>query len=459
MEATARRILVVEDSATQALVLKRMVEHSGFPAVSATDGEKALSLMAAELPALVITDIIMPGMDGHELCLRIKANPAWRHIPVVLLTGLTDTREVLNALACGADDFMTKPVEEDVLGERIRRALDNARKSSDGGTGAGLRMAGERVAVEPDPSRVANLLFSTYDDAVRKNRALDKANHELRASMEIIRRMQDDYRAILENNADAIVVTGTDGMARYVNPAARHLFDRGAEEFFGKPFDFPLSPGESREVEITRHTGEIVVAETRVEKSYWEGSPAILATLRDVTETVRLRDELKSMAFNDALTGLQNRRGFFHVVEFHAQAALRTGHKMLLFFIDLDGMKRVNDELGHQEGDRLLVDTADILRRTFRRADVLARLGGDEFAVAASDIPVGTEEVLRRRLEETRTAHNASAGRPYQVEYSVGVVTFDPAAPIPVDDLVRLADEAMYEQKRQRKAARGTCPA
>jgi diguanylate cyclase (GGDEF)-like protein len=454
METVARSILVVEDSPTQAILLRRMVEQCGFPARSATDGEKALALLAEEPPALVMTDIIMPRMDGYELCLHIKSNPAWKHIPVVLLTSLSDTREVLNALACGADDFMTKPVDKEVLGERIRRALDNASGVSANPADSGSRRANDLIPVESNPSRVANLLFSTYDDAVRKNRALDKANGELQVSMEIIRGMQEDYRAILENNADAVIVTGADGMARYVNPAARRLFDRTAEEFFGSPFDFPLVPGESREIEIKRKTGEVAVAETRVEHSHWEGSPAILATLRDVTETVRLRDELKSMAFNDALTGLQNRRGFFHLLEFNAQAAMRTGHKMLLFFIDLDGLKRVNDTLGHQEGDRLIIDAADILRRTFRRADIVARLGGDEFAVSAADVPNEVEDVLRRRLEENRVAHNASAQRPYQVEYSMGVVTFDPEAPIPVEDLVKRADEAMYEQKRLRKAGR-----
>jgi two-component system cell cycle response regulator len=454
MDATARKILVVEDSPTQAMILGRMVELCGFSAVAASDGATALAKVTSERPALVMTDIIMPGMDGYELCTRIKSGAESARTPVILLTGLTDTREVLNALACGADDFMTKPVDQEVLSERVQRALDNAGKQSASGGDADLHLAGERFAVQPDPGRVANLLFSTYDDAVRKNRALDRANGELRGSVEIIRRMQEDYRAILENNADAIVVTGPDGMARYANPAAMRMFDRTREELFGRPFDVTLTPGESRELEITRKTGDMVVAEMRVEKTLWEGNPAVLATLRDVTETVRLRDELKSMAFADALTGLQNRRGFFHLVEFQVQAAMRTGHRMLVFYIDLDGMKRVNDELGHQVGDRLLLDAAAILRQTFRRADVVARLGGDEFAVLAADVPNGTEPVLRARLEEKRQAHNATERRPYTVEFSVGVVTFDPQAPVGVDDLIKQADAAMYEHKRQRKAAR-----
>ena len=124
---------------------------------------------------------------------------------------------------------------------------------------------------------------------------------------------------------------------------------------------------------------------------------------------------------------------------------------MLLIFVDLDGLKHINDQLGHSAGDRALVDTATVLKSTFRERDVVARLGGDEFVVLVTDSSAVREADLlaRGRLE----ALNARAGREFQLAFSTGVAAFDPAAPEPLEDLLSEADSRMYLDKRRRKDA------
>ncbi len=166
------------------------------------------------------------------------------------------------------------------------------------------------------------------------------------------------------------------------------------------------------------------------------------------------REELRQAAVADELTGLPNRRGFTLVAEQMCREADRDDTRLLLLFIDLDGMKEINDRLGHSAGDGALQDTAALLRRTFRAADLCARLGGDEFCVL-----VRTEEhaaVLLRRLRIAVQECNAEPGRPYALALSVGSAVYDPGAqPVSLDDLLARADEQMYLDKQTRGPGRG----
>jgi diguanylate cyclase (GGDEF)-like protein len=181
---------------------------------------------------------------------------------------------------------------------------------------------------------------------------------------------------------------------------------------------------------------------------------------RDVTDRARLRSgeghgapHDANLSYLDELTGLYNRRGFLRHARTQLDAAALAHRPMLLIFVDVDGLKNVNDRLGHAAGDRALVDTAKVLKSTFRERDVVARLGGDEFVVLVTDSSVVRAEDLLARLGMRVEALNGHPEREFHLGFSTGVAVFDPAAPEPLEELLSEADSRMYLDKRRRKDA------
>ncbi|MBN1834291.1 MAG: GGDEF domain-containing protein [Spirochaetales bacterium] len=164
----------------------------------------------------------------------------------------------------------------------------------------------------------------------------------------------------------------------------------------------------------------------------------------------RVLEELRTLSLSDELTGIYNRRGFYILAEQQIKIARRTGRTMLLASADLDGLKRINDGFGHHEGDRALVDAAQILRESFRESDIIARMGGDEFVVLMSEKPEISSAILLERLARNLEAHNRKVTRPYPFSISVGFAYFDPKQPVSLGELLIQADKAMYERKGRR---------
>ncbi|HSY22875.1 MAG TPA: diguanylate cyclase [Polyangiaceae bacterium] len=178
---------------------------------------------------------------------------------------------------------------------------------------------------------------------------------------------------------------------------------------------------------------------------------AELAELRRTREALEISArELREASVTDELTGLLNRRGFMLLAEQQMRIAARNGKTLVLVFVDLNGMKRINDALGHKMGDRALVDTASILRRVFRRSDVIARLGGDEFVVLATDCVDAADPSYTTRLRDALVERNASPESPFRLSLSAGTSIFDPSQPTSLEALISDADARMYEAKHSR---------
>ncbi|HEX5661190.1 MAG TPA: PAS domain S-box protein [Polyangiales bacterium] len=177
-----------------------------------------------------------------------------------------------------------------------------------------------------------------------------------------------------------------------------------------------------------------------------------VGSVEDITERVHMEDQIRRAALTDELTGLYNRRGFLLLAEQQLRLAARHRQAVGLLFVDVDGMKRINDELGHDSGDDALIDVATILHRVLRSSDVVARLGGDEF-VALVEGDADDVDVLRARLLETLARHNQIANRAYRIALSVGSSICVPDRPVSLNDLIARADEAMYTIKRRRRSA------
>jgi diguanylate cyclase (GGDEF)-like protein len=166
---------------------------------------------------------------------------------------------------------------------------------------------------------------------------------------------------------------------------------------------------------------------------------------------VTLQEKLLKMSVTDELTGLYNRRGFFTLVEQQLRLAKREKDTVYMLYADLDNLKGINDAFGHQEGDQALIESADVLRETFRGSDIIARIGGDEFVV----VPIGSTkegaEIATSRLFQSLAQHNEKKQRNYTLSFSIGMAYYDPATPYSIDDMLSKADALMYEEKQKKK--------
>jgi hypothetical protein len=175
------QILIVEDSLTQAVKLQYLLEEEGIQTVVARNGLDALTLLQTTRPHLIISDIIMPEMDGYELCRRLKSDASLKNIPIILLTALSDPHDVIKAMENGADNFVTKPYTKTFLLSRVQHILINQQLRRTPGPGANIEVyfANRRYSLPPEPTQMVDLLLSTFENAVQKNLELQEANQQL----------------------------------------------------------------------------------------------------------------------------------------------------------------------------------------------------------------------------------------------------------------------------------------
>ena len=324
--------------------------------------------------------------------------------------------------------------------------------------------------------RVASVLYSAsvcWDEDGRVIGAVGAARDitERKQAETRLLESEERYRTAIEHSNDGVAIA-TDGRHLYVNQRFLSMFgydrpediigDTGHKEVH--PDDREMvrgyhlkrlrgEPAPSRyEYKGIRKDGTVIFIEASVAATIYQGQPASLAYLRDITERKRMEERLRTISIIDELTGLYNRRGFLTLAQQQFNLAKRTGERMELFFIDLDGMKPINDALGHREGDHALIETAEVLRVTFRGSDIIGRMGGDEFAVLAINAGDGNREDLVARLRDTLDRYNRAPRRKYTLSLSVGAVNYDPQHPVSLDELITGADARMYEEKKLKKS-------
>jgi len=167
---------------------------------------------------------------------------------------------------------------------------------------------------------------------------------------------------------------------------------------------------------------------------------------------------LENLSLTDDLTGLYNRKGFLALAEHRVKQAYRSGEPFSIAFVDLDGLKHINDTLGHQVGNRALVDTAIVLRDSFRQSDTLARLGGDEFAIFVAETAEDQIPGILGRIQKNMDARNAAPDRHFPLSFSIGIVSGSSTKDSNLETLLSRADALMYQQKRSKARPRGKAP-
>ena len=238
---------------------------------------------------------------------------------------------------------------------------------------------------------------------------------------------------------DAGRVVGTMGVSRDITERKRA--EQQLDEYRNRLEDL-----------VAERTAELMRVNRRLEKDIVARRQAEQELAIKAQELARTNQVLENLSLLDDLTGLYNRKGFLALAEHRVKLAYRTGEPFSIAFVDLDHLKQINDSFGHQEGDRALIDTANVLRDCFRESDILARLGGDEFAIFVAEADM---EKIAARIHEKLAALETVPGRRYKLSFSMGIVTGSSKKDGDIDSLLRHADARMYEEKRAKATTRG----
>ena len=370
-------------------------------------------------------------------------------------------------IACGKEELLDKDSLSFVVDEERESVKDNASKML-----RGERLSAFELRVFTKAGEIKWLLATVTSINYRGKRAV-LGNFiditDLKKTETLLKESEERYRILTEKSLVGVYMV-QDNLFRYVNMAFARIHGYEPEEMIGKAgpmkFIIPDDRGKAEEGTRRRRSGEIdnVLLELRItrkdgairnvevygSRAIFNGRPAELGTLLDVTEKKVLEEKLQTMSMVDELTGLYNRRGFFMISDQQVKIANRVKSELLCFFIDLDGMKWINDTLGHKRGDEALVATATILKETFREADVIGRIGGDEFAVLAVSTNGINANTLKSRLQKRVDSYNAQTEKSYKLSLSIGVTGHDCHGQQSMDDLLSAADGLMYEEKKEK---------
>lgn len=275
------------------------------------------------------------------------------------------------------------------------------------------------------------------------------------------------FQSVVEQSPDGIAIM-KGSVHEYVNQRFLEIFGyEEKKEVVGKSLEMTVHPDDLEMVSEhnmnrqlgnssssmyvfrgIKKNGEEIHIEISAIKITQGGSDFSLAYLRDVTERMKQEEINQHLANYDPLTDLLNRNGFFSTSGQALKSAIRNKREMTLLFIDIDGLKMINDSLGHKYGDMALKDFAIIINNCFRDSDIKARMGGDEFIVFA-ETSEGNNSI-KERLEKSIEDFNKSFDRPFRLSVSIGSVKLDPEDPLPIDDLISMADKIMYRQKQKK---------
>jgi diguanylate cyclase (GGDEF)-like protein/PAS domain S-box-containing protein len=314
-------------------------------------------------------------------------------------------------------------------------------------------------AWDDDTVVILKIMGVVFSNALERKRA----DESRRAS-------EERYRLIFENARDMISLLSLNGLRYlYVNPAALATLGYSQEELIGRSALQFVHADDAEAVETrlreatSQGQGAAEFRCKRKDGSYiWlevtgrvtpdgKGQAVVLVISRDITERMQRQEELRALSWEDSLTRVNNRRGFAHLAEQQLKVANRTGSTMLLFFADVDQMKWINDNLGHKTGDLALIETANVLKEAFRESDIIGRVGGDEFAVLAIQARSNEADEILARLQRRLDARNAQRERRYRLSLSVGIASYDPQSPLPLEELMARSDALMYERKRGKR--------
>ncbi len=438
------RILVVDDVDVNVRLLEAKLTLEYYDVLTCNDGSTALAMAAEAQPDLVLLDVMMPGMDGFETCRRLKAQVETRHIPVVLVMALDGREDRIRGLEAGADDFLTKPIDDVVLFARVRsltrlkQIMDELREREE----SSRRLGVDADGVARMRSEGGRILI-VDDDALQA----DKIASEL----------SGEHRITIESNPEAALAVAK-------GPLDLIIVNVAAQSFDGLRIVAQAKSGDARRAPVLAVVDPS--ERSRMIKALELGAADVLARPVDSEElaarartqirrkryTDFLRHKLDSsleMAVTDALTGLHNRRYMTSQLQALVGRASHGGASVAVLVMDIDHFKAVNDGFGHDAGDEVLVEFAVRLATNVRAVDLPCRMGGEEFVVVMPGASLEAAESVAERIRRDVAAapFRVLGGREQlTVTISIGVAATTGQGDTP-ESLLKRADEGVYEAK------------
>jgi len=444
------RILVVDDTPANLRLLEAKLTAEYFEVVTATDGPSALDLAASNAPDLILLDIMMPGLDGFEVAKRLKTDPNTQHIPIVMVTALTESTDRVRGLEAGADDFLSKPVNDVALFARVRsltrlKVMMDELRIRHMATGR-FQIAGKDPYGDEGAAITGKVLLVDSAEQTTKlvREYLADAGHTVELATSSAEALELGRSGAFDLVIVALRLQGEDGLR-----LCSQL--RSQEETRHVPILMILDEGDLKQLAKGLDIGVTDYLVRPIDKD------ELRARTRTQVRRRRYHDRLRNMlessvslAYTDTLTGVYNRRYMDdHLARKIAEIA-ETAKPVSVMIFDLDHFKKVNDTFGHACGDRILKGVAERVSTSIRDIDLVARYGGEEFVVIMPSTPAEVaitvaERLCSRLAEQPFAVPGHVDGLP--VTASIGVATtMDPSES--VEGLLTRADAALYAAKK-----------
>ena len=441
------RILIVDDIPANIKLLEARLSAEYFEVLTAQSGQEALNICACERVDVVLLDIMMPGMDGFEVCRRLKARPATQHVPIVMVTALDHPSDKVQGLEAGADDFLTKPVDDIALITRVRNL-------------ARLKMLNDEMAMRAETAQRMGMPSTDGLDEVLKSsggRILLVDDHP-RSAARMVEALASVHDTVVLGDPQAALVA-----------AATSDFDLLIVSLNLTAADGLRLCSQIRSLDRTRHLPIIMLVEPGDEARLLRGLDLgindylvrpidrneMMARVRTQITRKRYSEHLRTrlvesveLSVRDALTGLYNRRYMQCHLKTLVEEAAGAGRPLSILVIDIDHFKQINDTYGHDTGDAVLREFAGRIRGSTRGADLVCRMGGEEFVIVMPDTDIRLACHVGERLRSSiATMPFPVAGQQdIHITASVGVATLESRADTPAS-LFKRADKALYGAK------------
>jgi two-component system, cell cycle response regulator len=441
------RVLVVDDVHANLKLLQTRLSIEYFEVLTATNGPDAIAICEKGGCDIVLLDVKMPGMDGFEVCRRLRTTPETAHMPIILVTALDRPADRVRGLDCGADDFLTKPVDEIALIARVRSlvrlkfSIDELRSRAAHSAEQG--MTGLAEALDLDASERGRLLVvDEQRSSTERIVGVLSRHHDIIATHE----PAEALATVREKTIDLMIVSlgfgGFDGL-RLASQARSHERTRNL------PILLIADPEDRPKVLRGLELGVNDYLTRPIDRN--ELLARVRTNIRQKLYADRLRQSVQQsieMALNDPLTGLSNRRSLERRLPAMIEIARRRGATLTMMTLDIDHFKRVNDTHGHDVGDLVLKGFAAQLQDIVRGGDLLCRLGGEEFVV----VMPGVDAVQAARIAER--ARRTTEGREFAIDGAAGSVSITVSIGVAQwradwdsAELYRRADRALYLSK------------
>jgi two-component system cell cycle response regulator len=442
------RVLVVDDILSNVKLLEAKLTAEYFDVVTAFNGLECLARVAENAPDIVLLDVMMPGMDGFEVCRRIKSNPKTAHVPVVMVTALDQPSDRVAGLEAGADDFLTKPVDDAALFARVRSLVrlkmmtDELRMRESTGQDMGLIDPAETLADGQQSGRI--LVIEDRAESVAWLASALAPGNEVTP----VDTFEEALVRVKGDDPDLVIVSlgmrGFDGLR-----LCSQL--RSLPEGRNVPILVVVSEGDRRKLTQALEMGVNDYLSRPVDKN--ELVARVRTQLRKKRYADRLRHNVQlslEMAITDQLTGLHNRRYMSRHLDTLVANAGRNGKPTAFVIMDIDFFKSVNDTYGHDIGDEVLKEFAARIAANVRGIDLACRFGGEEFVVVMPDTDVefaySVSERLRKSIETT-PFRISRAPHALNLTISIGIAGSEGESDTAAA-LLHRADQALYRAKR-----------